>query len=133
MQQKLVINVVMNNDKSRSKAMKIAVGVHGVDSASLAGPDKTQIEVTGDGIDSTGLVTLLRRKVGFAELVSLGPVEEKNDDKPPEEDPKPEEGKEEVVLPTPAALWSYGYGGGQPHYVYQMRPYGDQYCYTVYQ
>ncbi|CAI0552172.1 unnamed protein product [Linum tenue] len=68
----------MNKEKSRPKAMKIVVGVHGVDSASLAGPDKTQIEVTGDGIDSVSLVTLLRRKVGFAELVSVGPVKRRS-------------------------------------------------------
>ncbi|CAN1315926.1 Heavy metal-associated isoprenylated plant protein 16 [Linum perenne] len=122
MQQKLVINVAMNNDKTRSKAMKIVVGVYGVDSVSLAGTGKTQIEVTGDGIDSVKLVTLLRKKVGFAELVSLAPVEVNND-----EDIKPEE-----VVPTPAAHWSYMYGGGQPHYAYQMRPYADQCCYTMY-
>ncbi|CAL1407995.1 unnamed protein product [Linum trigynum] len=103
MKQKLVINVSMNKEKSRPKAMKIVVSVHGVDSASLAGPDKTQIEVTGDGIDSVALVTLLRKKVGFSELMSVGPLEEKK----PEEDSKPT-----------AAVWSYEYAAGPPHYVY---------------
>ncbi|CAL1407993.1 unnamed protein product [Linum trigynum] len=121
MKQKLVINVSMNKEKSRLKAMKIVVGVHGVDSASLAGPDKTQIEVTGDGIDSVALVTLLRKKVGFSELVSVGPLEEKKEeDKKPEEDSKPS---------APVVL-SYEYGGGQPHYVYQMSPAAGGYYYN---
>ncbi|CAL1393003.1 unnamed protein product [Linum trigynum] len=116
MKQKLVIKVSMNKDKSRSKAMKIVVGANGVDSASLDGPEKTQIVVTGDGIDSAALVTLLRNKVGHAELVSLGPVEEKKkeDKKPEDQDSKPP--------PPPAAVWSYGYAGGPPHYVCQMNP-----------
>ncbi|CAL1407997.1 unnamed protein product [Linum trigynum] len=115
MKQKLVIKVSMSKEKSRSKAMTIVVGVHGVDSAALAGPEKTQIEVTGDGIDSVSLVTLLRSKVGFAELVSVGPVEEKEEEKKkPEEDSKP---------PPSPAVWSYGYAGGPPHhYVYQTSP-----------
>ncbi|CAI0432038.1 unnamed protein product [Linum tenue] len=59
------------------------------------------IVVTGDGIDSAVLVTLLRNKVGHAELVSLGPVEEKKkEDKKAEEDSKPP--------PPSAAVWSYG-------------------------
>ncbi|CAI0552169.1 unnamed protein product [Linum tenue] len=122
MKQKLVINVSMNKEKSRPKAMKIVVGVHGVDSASLAGPDKTQIEVTGDGIDSVALVTLLRKKVGFSELVSVGPLEEKKkeEEKKPGEDSKP---------PAPV-VWSYEYGGGQPHYVYQMSPAAGGYYYN---
>ncbi|CAI0552175.1 unnamed protein product [Linum tenue] len=114
MKQKLVIKVSMSKEKSRSKAMTIVVGVHGVDSAALAGPEKTQIEVTGDGIDSVSLVTLLRSKVGFAELVSVGPVEEKKkeeDKKKTEEDSKP---------PPAPVVWSYGYAAGPPHhYVYQ--------------
>ncbi|CAI0552174.1 unnamed protein product [Linum tenue] len=96
--------------------MRIVVGVHGVDSASLAGPDKTQIEVTGDGIDSVALVTLLRKKVGFSELVSVGSLEEKK----PVEDSKP---------PTPV-VWSYEYAGGPPHHVYQMNPAAGGYYYN---
>ncbi|CAN1127893.1 Heavy metal-associated isoprenylated plant protein 46 [Linum perenne] len=109
MKQKVVIKVpTMNTQKLKAKAMKIVVGVNGVDSASLAGPDKTQIEVTGDGIDSVQLIYLLRKKVGFAELVTVGAVEEKK------VDPKPAE-----VSPSPAApFWSYGYAGGPPYYVY---------------
>ncbi|CAL1407996.1 unnamed protein product [Linum trigynum] len=116
MKQKLVINVSMNKEKSRSKAMRIVVGVHGVDSASMAGPEKTQIEVTGDGIDSVALVTLLRKKVGFSELVSVGSLEENK----PVEDSKP---------PTPV-VWPYEYAGGPPHHVYQMSPAAGGYYYN---
>ncbi|KAK9284877.1 hypothetical protein L1049_024057 [Liquidambar formosana] len=79
MKQKVVIKVTMNGDKSRSKALKIAVGVSGVISAALQGQDKDQIEVTGDGVDAVVLTRLLRKSVGFAELVSVNPVDEKKD------------------------------------------------------
>ncbi|CAN0918795.1 Heavy metal-associated isoprenylated plant protein 46 [Linum grandiflorum] len=112
MKQKVVIKVTMNSPKLRARAMKVVVGVNGVDSASLAGPDKTQIEVTGDGVDSVELVSLLRKKVGFAELVTVAAVEEKKKD-----EPKPAV----EVWPSPAAsVWSYSYGyaNGAPYYVY---------------
>ncbi|CAI0552170.1 unnamed protein product [Linum tenue] len=108
--------------------MKVAVGAHGVHSASLAGPEKTQIEVTGDGIDSVALVNLLRRKVGCAQLLSVGPMEEKKEEeaekKPEEEDSKP---------PPAPVVWSYGYASGRPpphHYVYQPNPDIVGYCYN---
>ncbi|CAN0927286.1 Heavy metal-associated isoprenylated plant protein 46 [Linum grandiflorum] len=114
MKQKVVIKVTMNTPKLRAKAMKVVVGVNGVDSASLAGPDKTQIEVTGDGVDSVELVSLLRKKVGFAELVTVAAVEEKK-----KEDPKP---KPAEVWPSPAAsVWSYGYANGYGAPYYQIK------------
>ncbi|KAI3769475.1 hypothetical protein L6452_00578 [Arctium lappa] len=75
--QKIVVKVTMNSDKKSRKALKIAVSLCGVDSASFVGSDKDQIAVTGEGIDSVELTTLLRKGVGYTELVSVGPVEEK--------------------------------------------------------
>ncbi|KAF9609584.1 hypothetical protein IFM89_017446 [Coptis chinensis] len=78
MTQKVVIRVFsMNNAKSRTKAMKIAVSVPGVISVELKGDSKNEIELTGEGIDSTCLTILLRKKVGFTELVSVTPIPEK--------------------------------------------------------
>ncbi|KAG8640431.1 hypothetical protein MANES_13G059333v8 [Manihot esculenta] len=71
MKQKVVIRVSLNGEKSRSKALKIAVSVSGVESAALGGgQDKSQIEVVGD-VDPVKLTTQLRKSVGHAELLSL--------------------------------------------------------------
>ncbi|KAJ4830584.1 hypothetical protein Tsubulata_031053 [Turnera subulata] len=109
MKQKVVIKVTMNGPKSRTKAMKIAVTHSGVESAGWGGKDKNQIEVTGDGVDAAELTTLLRKNVGYAELVSVTPVGDKKEDK--KEDKKDEEKMQQVVWP---------YGGGVPHYVYPV-------------
>lgn len=108
----------MNEKKSRSKALKIAVGVFGVESAALKGDDKTQIEITGDGMDAVALTSLLRKKVGHAELVSVGPAgagDKKDDSKPKENDPKIQ------------SLQVWPYHGGVPQYVFPVDPPYDPY------
>ncbi|XP_023752170.1 disease resistance protein RGA5 [Lactuca sativa] len=79
--QKIVVKVSICCEKQTRKALKIAVGVPGVDSASFVGSDKDQIAVIGEGIDSVKLTTLLRKGVAHTELVSVGPAEEKKEDK----------------------------------------------------
>ncbi|MFS7933896.1 hypothetical protein Hanom_Chr04g00385201 [Helianthus anomalus] len=83
MQQKIVVKVSMNSDKQTRKALKIAVSISGVESASFV---KDQlIAVTGDAIDSIELTTLLTKRIGYTEeLLSVGLVEES---KPPIEAP----------------------------------------------
>ncbi|XP_061367868.1 heavy metal-associated isoprenylated plant protein 47-like [Gastrolobium bilobum] len=105
LQQKVVIKVSMNGSKSRSKAMKIAVGVSGVETAAIQGENKDQIAVTGEGIDSVCLTSLLRKSFCHAELVSVGPVavEEKK--------------KEGITLPI---VWPYVSGVPQCP-VYEIR------------
>ncbi|XP_042410671.1 heavy metal-associated isoprenylated plant protein 16-like [Zingiber officinale] len=104
--QKLVLKVAaMEDAKRRSKALKTAVGLSGVISASL---DKDCLIVVGDGVDSVELATVLRRKMGSANLVSVGSAEEKK-----KEEKKPEEKKPVVVAesnkftwqPAPASYW----------------------------
>ncbi|KAL2327178.1 hypothetical protein Fmac_020605 [Flemingia macrophylla] len=79
--QKAVIRVSMHDQKSRSKAMKIAVGLSGVNSVTLKGEGMNEIEVIGEGVDSVTLCSLLRKSFGHAELLSVGPEEEKKEDK----------------------------------------------------
>ncbi|KAF2284734.1 hypothetical protein GH714_029737 [Hevea brasiliensis] len=79
MKQKVVIKVSLNGTKSRSKALKIAVSVSGVESAALGAQDKSQIEVVGD-IDAVKLTTQLRKNVGHAELVSVSAAGEKKEE-----------------------------------------------------
>ncbi|KAH7861710.1 hypothetical protein Vadar_029750 [Vaccinium darrowii] len=105
----------MNGQKSRTKALKIAVGVHGVESAALAGQDKNQIEVIGDGIDSVALTTLLRKNVGFSELVSVGPVPEKKDG-------GSDQKKDVAMVQIPLTeYYNYNYSPYAHPYAYEIR------------
>ncbi|XVE72600.1 hypothetical protein DITRI_Ditri11bG0050800 [Diplodiscus trichospermus] len=103
----MVVKVTMNGPKSRSKGLKIAVGLSGVESASLKGDDKSQIEVTGE-VDPVQLTSLLRKSVGHAELVSVSAADgEKKDD---EKDDKK----------TDLQVWPYN----PPYVVYEVPSYG---------
>ncbi|XP_029128710.1 disease resistance protein Pik-1-like [Cajanus cajan] len=68
---KIVIQVHMQSDKCRSKALKIAAIVQGVHSVSLGGESRDQVVVTGDGIDSVCLTNKLRKKFSYATLLSV--------------------------------------------------------------
>ncbi|KAL3573069.1 hypothetical protein D5086_026973 [Populus alba] len=118
MKQKIVIKVTVNGPKSRSKCLQIAVGFSGVESAGLGGQDKSQIEVVGDGVDAVELTNCLRKKVGYAEIVSVAAVGEKKEEKKPEA----------VVQPF---IWPM-YGGGVPQtYIHPIHPpnyYQDPSC-----
>lgn len=58
----------------------------GVISAKLEG-DKIVVE--GDGIDSIALTTTLRKRMGFAELVSVAAMDEKKEEKEEKTDAQP--------------------------------------------
>ncbi|GMY09600.1 heavy metal-associated isoprenylated plant protein 46-like [Fagus crenata] len=77
--QTVLIKLTMESRKVRAKAMKIAVGVSAVESVSIKGKDKDELEVKGDGIDTVKLTMLLRKNVGHASIVSV--EEDKKDDK----------------------------------------------------
>ncbi|PON94099.1 hypothetical protein TorRG33x02_101380 [Trema orientale] len=77
LQQKIVIEVRMKCKKCRSKALKIATAEDGVTSVALKGENKNQMEIIGDGIvDAAGLAETLRKKVGYADIVSVEEVKE---------------------------------------------------------
>ncbi|XP_048234911.1 disease resistance protein Pik-1-like [Ricinus communis] len=113
MKQKLVIKISMNDQKSRSKALKIIVGFSGIESAALGEEDKSKIVVIGDGVDSVKLTSILRKKLtkrstiacllpkrgGHVELISVSAAEQKK-----------EENKDETKV-----VWSYGCN--MPQYV----------------
>ncbi|XVE78263.1 hypothetical protein DITRI_Ditri13aG0130500 [Diplodiscus trichospermus] len=103
MKQTMVVKVTMKCPKCRSKAMKIAVSLSGVVSAKWKGDDKSQIEVTGDEVDPVQLTRLLRKGMGYAELVSVAVVDGKK--------------KEEEVKPLAWVSTPY-----QPHNVVYMEP-----------
>ncbi|KAK0588370.1 hypothetical protein LWI29_000111 [Acer saccharum] len=105
MKQKVVIKVMINDQKSRPKVMKIVVGSFGVESVAWIGDDKNQIEVIGDGLDPAVLTLMLRKKLGYADLVS---VEEKKEEKKDEKEEN-EAKLQETAMPACSCYgpWPY--------------------------
>ncbi|KAL0362541.1 UNVERIFIED_CONTAM: Disease resistance protein Pik-1 [Sesamum calycinum] len=101
----------MNDDKSRSKALKISVCVSGVESAALTGEGKNQVEVVGEGIDAVELTRRLRKNVAYAELVSVAEV--KKEGAPA--------AKVVTPNPQPTVVWTYAppYDGFPQYPVYE--------------
>uniref|UniRef100_A0A0E0KRK1 HMA domain-containing protein n=1 Tax=Oryza punctata TaxID=4537 RepID=A0A0E0KRK1_ORYPU len=87
MKQKIVIKVSMPCEKSRSKAMALVARASGVNSMEVTGDGKDRLQVVGDGVDPVCLVTCLRRRMGYAEIVQVEEVKEVKEKKP--EEPKP--------------------------------------------
>ncbi|XP_034698601.1 heavy metal-associated isoprenylated plant protein 47-like [Vitis riparia] len=115
MKQKVVLSVSLNYKKkcpcfifgkltSHSKALQIAAGSSGVESAAWQGDDKSKLEVSGDGIDLIALTEKLKKKIGYTSIVT---VEEKKEE-------KKEETKEETKEEVPALVY---HPMGFPHYL----------------
>ncbi|XP_008809610.2 heavy metal-associated isoprenylated plant protein 47-like [Phoenix dactylifera] len=102
MKKEMVINVQMNCEKCRSKAMQLAASA-GVDSVKVDG-EKNQLVVVGEA-DPVILTGILRKKIGHSVIVKVAEV--KKDD---------EESKEPKVEPNFA--W-YGYPPAPPVVVYE--------------
>ena len=94
------MNLWANSDDHYVDGLVFFCDSVGVESAGLGGEDKSQIEVVGDGVDAVELTNCLRKKVGYAEIVSVAAVGEKKEEKKPEA----------VVQPV---IWPM-YGGGVP-------------------
>ncbi|KAK6785301.1 hypothetical protein RDI58_018756 [Solanum bulbocastanum] len=75
MKQRAIIKLFIdrNNRKYRTKAFKIAVSHPGVESAAIKEVEDFELEVVGD-IDAVDLTNCLRKKLGHAQLLSVGPV-----------------------------------------------------------
>ncbi|PKA58634.1 hypothetical protein AXF42_Ash008921 [Apostasia shenzhenica] len=73
----MVLKLSMEDDRKRAKALKAAVGLAGVVSAAL---DGEKLTVVGDGVDSVELTMVLRKKMGYAELLTVGSAEEKKEE-----------------------------------------------------
>ncbi|EYU41174.1 hypothetical protein ABFS82_13G050100 [Erythranthe guttata] len=112
MKTKIVVKVSMNDDKSRTKAMQISVGISGVESAALTGQERDRVEVVGDDVDAVELTRQLRKNVAYAELVSVG--EAKNE--------APATAAAAVVAPAPqpAVVWT-SYDRFPQYPIYEMR------------
>nr|QXN65407.1 NLR-type disease resistance protein [Oryza brachyantha]QXN65408.1 NLR-type disease resistance protein [Oryza brachyantha] len=68
---RIVIKVAMDSNKSRSKAMRLIASMRGVLSVMIVGDDRYELVVFADDLDIIKLVTAIRKKVGYAELVQI--------------------------------------------------------------
>ncbi|GAB4827814.1 hypothetical protein Ancab_034699 [Ancistrocladus abbreviatus] len=91
MKQKIVIKVHIDCEKCRIKAMQVATSALGVNTVAVEGD---QLVVSGVDIDAAKLTRCLRKKVGYAMLVALEEVKDKQ--------PKPDkQTKPETSMPCP--------------------------------
>ncbi|KAL8462085.1 hypothetical protein ACS0TY_033240 [Phlomoides rotata] len=109
------MNVHMHNDKYKSKAMKIAVSVHGVISVSIG--ENSQLEVIGEGVDSVSLANSLRKKFPYTNIVSVAAIKET---KSPDSSPPPS--------PPPYPVYNYGYPPPPAYYRGQYYDPGPPNC-----
>ncbi|XP_004243215.1 heavy metal-associated isoprenylated plant protein 16 [Solanum lycopersicum] len=121
MKQKVVIRLSLNGNgqKDRTKAFKIAVSQSGVESAAITGDGKNQLEVVGE-VDAATLTSLLRKNLGQADLVSVGPAG--GDKKPAAPAPAPAAAAAAVVQSQPDSYY-YVY----PPYQYPVYQVTDSY------
>ncbi|BFG29786.1 hypothetical protein CerSpe_160600 [Prunus speciosa] len=61
--------------------MKIAVAEDGVISVAFQGPNRDKMVITGDGVDAADMAKSLRKKLGYADLVSVEEITEKKAEK----------------------------------------------------
>ncbi|XP_052153850.1 uncharacterized protein LOC127771941 isoform X1 [Oryza glaberrima] len=71
-QTEILIWIQLSSERCRSKALKVAATVNGVQSVTVAGEERNLLLVIGDGVvDASRLTRRLRNHVGYAEIVEL--------------------------------------------------------------
>ncbi|KAJ3693206.1 hypothetical protein LUZ60_008686 [Juncus effusus] len=113
--QKVVVRLLsLDNAKNRTKALKSAVSLNGVTSVSV---DRDRLTVVCDGTDVVALTMLLRKRLGYADLVSVtsGDQEKLKEGK---------EGKETKLSGTSKSVVPYEYGYPYP---YSYHSYGSKF------
>ncbi|KAF5202826.1 Heavy metal-associated isoprenylated plant protein [Thalictrum thalictroides] len=135
--QKVMIKVAMNNGKSRTKAMKIAVSTPGVLSAKLYGDSLNIIVITGVGVDTTNLTILLRKKVGFTEVISVQSIGNKEDAEEEQEEWKEithyrnRNEQSSIGWTTPYHQNGYDYGTPQVYYAMPRQDHNQDHLCTI--
>ncbi|KAJ8532481.1 hypothetical protein K7X08_012404 [Anisodus acutangulus] len=94
---KIVIDLPLNTDRCRSKAMQIAVRSAGVISVNID-KEKGHLVVIGIGVDFFKLMHCIRRKFKCSRIVI---IEEVKPDKKPDPDPEPKPGCPKPICPCP--------------------------------
>ncbi|XP_010422375.1 PREDICTED: uncharacterized protein LOC104707675 isoform X1 [Camelina sativa] len=77
MPKKILMSVSMRCEKCRSEALKIGAKTTGagVTFVGIEGEEKDKVVVIGEGVDAACLVVRLRKKVGFADIISVADVD----------------------------------------------------------
>ncbi|KAL9816462.1 hypothetical protein AtNW77_Chr4g0277901 [Arabidopsis thaliana] len=75
MAKKILMSVSMRCDKCRSEALKIGAKTT-VTFVGIEGEEKDKVVVIGEGVDAACLVVRLRKKVGFADIISVTDVDD---------------------------------------------------------
>ncbi|KAF3325956.1 hypothetical protein FCM35_KLT09036 [Carex littledalei] len=124
--QKVVVKLAsLDDSKKRTKALKTAVTMEGIVSVSL---DRDRLVVVGDGTDVIALTTMLRKKLGYAELVSVTSGDERIRE---EKESKISSGSKSSAGPAGASSYQYGYPSysyPNPYpYAYQDSSYGSKF------
>ncbi|CAN4103105.1 unnamed protein product [Withania somnifera] len=120
MKQKVIIKLFIDRSdkRSRTKAFKIAVSQPGVESAAIKGDEDYELEVVGEHIDAVLLTNCLRKKLGQAKLVSVGPVVAAVDaDSSTDSDANPQ-----------PYMYSYPDFGAPQYQVYEVRDSNPECC-----
>ncbi|XP_065876515.1 uncharacterized protein [Euphorbia lathyris] len=73
----IVLKVALFDRESRSKALKFAVEIVGVQSARFLGTDKGLMEIVAKGIEAGQVSYLLGKKIGLAQIISVSSVQVK--------------------------------------------------------
>ncbi|KAF8715030.1 hypothetical protein HU200_027576 [Digitaria exilis] len=122
MKQRIVIEVQMTGDKSRSKAL-------GVQSVAIEGRARNHLVVVGDGLDAVGLTSYLRKKVGGAQIVQVEVVGDGADKT------KPATNMMTAVVAGPQQQWQPRYSSYYYSRPSAVHPYthAGQYCYDDHQ
>lgn len=74
LQQKIVIKVAMPSSRSRAKALAVVAAWDGVYSMEIDGAGMDCVVVVGQGVDYVKLISALRKKMGYADLLEFGPA-----------------------------------------------------------
>ncbi|KAJ4815715.1 Copper transport protein family [Rhynchospora pubera] len=118
--QKVVVKLAsLDDSKKRTKALKTAVSMEGIVSVSI---DRDRLVVVGDGTDVVSLTNMLRKKLGYAELISVTSGEDKIKE---EKEGKISSGSKSSSTPS---SYQYGYPSvySYPYpYAYQDSGYGS--------
>ncbi|KAJ3693204.1 hypothetical protein LUZ60_008684 [Juncus effusus] len=118
--QKMVVKLSLDDAKKRTKALKTAVTMDGILSVAI---DGDKLVAIGEGTDVITLTTLLRRKLGYADLISVT-SENKGEE-------KKEQKIGEIKNMHPV---NYPYQYSYPYqfpYVYHDNSYGQKFYSTV--
>jgi hypothetical protein len=75
----------------------------------IEGEENSQIVLVGDNIDSVNLTSLLRKKIGFAELASVSPISGSGSEEPKQSDSR-----------IQAMVWQTYQPGVSYYYAYEV-------------